>query len=78
MILEKNNFLVMRLTFLISTKFMKSHIDRKFNFLTLVGSDHEKRVKEGGGRGQKKEFVSNSVFSGCLHGLKPKPFHIFQ
>lgn len=64
-ILEKKSRLNinMRLIFSdISTKYMKSHIDRKFTCFTFVGSGKRKKWMVGK-RLKKGEFVSNGLSS---------------
>lgn len=73
---KKNHFLIMRLIFSdISTKYMKSHIDRKFTCFTFVGSGKRKKWMVGK-RLKKGEFVSNGFSSNWLHFRRPKPFHM--
>lgn len=77
-ILEKKSRLNinMRLIFSdISTKFMKSHIDRKFTCFTFVGSGKRKKWMVGK-RLKKGEFVSNGLSSNWLHFCRPKPSHM--
>lgn len=58
-ILEKKSCLNNEINFSdISTKFMKSHIDRKFTCFTFVGSGKRKKWMVGK-RLKKGEFVSN-------------------
>lgn len=66
----------MRLIFSdISTKYMKSYIDRKFTCFTFVGSGKRKKWMVGK-RLKKGEFVSNGFSSNWLHFRRPKPFHM--
>lgn len=62
-ILEKKSCLNNEINFSdISTKYMKSHIDRKFTCFTFVGSGKRKKWMVGK-RLKKGEFVSNGFSS---------------